>query len=1049
MNTINFNVYSTASNRGIFRLCSGYFSPAVALLMALSSARAADQSPNNATSESVVSSTEPHREIGVIQGRVQNSSTGDYLEFTKITVEGTALETFTNAYGEYQFANVPVGTVKVTAFRTGIAEVTQTVTVVADQPSVLDFSLSYSADKTDKNEDVIVMPQFVVKALKQMDGAAIAINTQRFASNSMNVVAANEFGPVADGGVGEVLKSLPGVAITRGGFGDAYLISLNGAPPRNVPITIGGVNLANAADGLTRGTGLQQTSINSFARLETINTLTPESPGAALSGYVNLVPLSAFERSTPKYTLNVQMFMRDNARDFQKSPGAGNEPHSKVTEGVDFQAIVPVTMNFGFTVATSLSELYTSVTVSQNSWAGASTATNGVGLPDTTPDNPYLVGYQFRDRPTFSKRQTLSATADYKLSRNDVLSAGVYYGNSDATAFTRQLGFNITGVTTGNYALDHTYSNNGASNIQQQNTYNKVGGPLYTEELVYRHNGPIWKAEAVVGYSTSDRYNQNTDKGFFNTVTAQRSKVTTSFTDISYLRPDITTVDSATGNAVDPFDLNSYRLTNATSLLLKARTTKRTAYANIRREFDWTVPVTFKAGFDVRDDRFDIRQPTTTYTFVGADGVANTADDNASIALDPSFSQRVAPYGFPRMDWMSNQALYALYLAHPSYFTTSATAISDYISTINSSAYANELVSAVYLRGDVGLLSNRLKIVGGLRAEQTNGKGQGVLTNPALNTAGYATTSLEYAQATTIDRGASAKKEYIRYLPSINATYNIQENLVARAGYYWSVGRPSYSQYTGSLTLPDTSFPNSVSNRIELTNVDVKAWTAQTYTAGLEYYFKKVGIIAVNVFTRNIKDFFGSNVSRQDDSFFTEHGLDPAIYGAYNVATQYNLDSPVRMSGISVNYKQELSSVVAWMRGFQIFANLTSQRITGDDAGNFVGFVPQTYNWGIGYSRSRYSFRTNWNYTSAARRGPVFGRGIAGDTYNWQSKRLVLDLSAQYELNKTFSLFMNLANIGAAPLDNKAYGSTTPDVATFRNRTDFGAQWTFGVKSVF
>jgi outer membrane cobalamin receptor len=94
---------------------------------------------------------------------------------------------------------------------------------------------------------------------------------------------------VADGGVGEVLKSVPGINITRGGFGDAYQVSLNGVPPRNVPITVGGIAFAEASSGVQRNTGLQQSSINNFSRLEIIYTPTPEISGAALAGAVNIV----------------------------------------------------------------------------------------------------------------------------------------------------------------------------------------------------------------------------------------------------------------------------------------------------------------------------------------------------------------------------------------------------------------------------------------------------------------------------------------------------------------------------------------------------------------------------------------------------------------------------------------------------------------------------------------------------------------------------------------------------------------------------------------
>lgn len=41
---------------------------------------------------------------GILEGRVFNPGTGEYLEFVRVTMEGTALETFTDQLGEYRFA---------------------------------------------------------------------------------------------------------------------------------------------------------------------------------------------------------------------------------------------------------------------------------------------------------------------------------------------------------------------------------------------------------------------------------------------------------------------------------------------------------------------------------------------------------------------------------------------------------------------------------------------------------------------------------------------------------------------------------------------------------------------------------------------------------------------------------------------------------------------------------------------------------------------------------------------------------------------------------
>jgi hypothetical protein len=99
-----------------------------------------------------------------------------------------------------------------------------------------------------------------------------------------------------------------------------------------------------------------------------------------------------------------------------------------------------------------------------------------------------------------------------------------------------------------------------------------------------------------------------------------------------------------------------------------------------------------------------------------------------------------------------------------------------------------------------------LKLVGGVRAEQTNIKAQGPRTDPTLdfqrdakgnvicqtnasggyilNAAGQkqpalivpANAGLPYTQLTLVDRGYQAKEEYLRLFPSLNASYDVTES---------------------------------------------------------------------------------------------------------------------------------------------------------------------------------------------------------------------------------------------------------------------------------
>jgi outer membrane receptor for ferrienterochelin and colicin len=74
---------------------------------------------------------------------------------------------------------------------------------------------------------VVQLESLVVSTSREMDGAAIAINEQRFAPNLVNVVAADEFGIVPDGNIGEFLKLLPGITMSYRG-GDPREVSIDG-----------------------------------------------------------------------------------------------------------------------------------------------------------------------------------------------------------------------------------------------------------------------------------------------------------------------------------------------------------------------------------------------------------------------------------------------------------------------------------------------------------------------------------------------------------------------------------------------------------------------------------------------------------------------------------------------------------------------------------------------------------------------------------------------------------------------------------------------------
>jgi TonB-dependent receptor len=433
------------------------------------------------------------------------------------------------------------------------------------------------------------------------------------------------------------------------------------------------------------------------------------------------------------------------------------------------------------------------------------------------------------------------------------------------------------------------------------------------------------------------------------------------------------------------------------------------------------------------------------------------------------YNARYAPaYGFPATEMISNRQLWEHYQANPGEFRSDPNNV--YRSGVTASKHAEEVISAAYLRGDLSLLDRRLKLVGGVRAEQTNVKGEGPLTDQTRNFQRDAqgaivmgpggrplpivpaTDAFGVSQLTYLERASRAEKEYLRLFPSLNVSYNLRENLIARAAHYTSIGRPDFVQYVGGLTLPDTSQPPGQGNRITVANPGIKAWKARTTNVRLEYYPGGVGQISVGAFRRDFENAFAGGLLKATPEFLAHYGLDEATYGDYDVSTQVNVQGVVRMTGVDFNYKQVLTFLPHWARGLQVFANGSAQRATGPNLGSFSGsnYVPRSGSWGISLTRERFNVRMNWNYRGRSRQAQVAaGRSIEAGTYNWGAPRLYVDVLGEYYFRKRLAVFANLRNIGAVEQDTEVYGPSTPSVARLRLRLDSGSLWTFGVKGSF
>lgn len=511
----------------------------------------------------------------------------------------------------------------------------------------------------------------------------------------------------------------------------------------------------------------------------------------------------------------------------------------------------------------------------------------------------------------------------------------------------------------------------------------------------------------------------------------------------------------------------------------------KSAHANFERHFDrMKIPFSIKTGFEIREESRDNRRYSESYTYVGPDGTANTADDNASTYLDTAYSNQEPYWGQPRVQWVDAFALYKAYADHPNYFTTNA--VTNETSRRTNSEKITERISAAYLQFDTALMGDRLRVVGGVRFEKTNDKGEGLLTdpdavwqknpdgsyvdsNPTLagaqrvrRTDAGAVGSLQELDLTNVERGYKADREYQGYYPGMSVTYNFTEHLLARFAYGKTLGRPDYANIIPNTVMnEDDNDPNAVGT-LTIRNTKLKPWTANNYDASLEYYFGKGGLASAGVFKKDLSGFWVSRGGTVDAALANELGLGSRFIG-WGVSTTVN-GGAAEISGAEFNLVRPLTFLPGFARNFTLKANGTMIHLSGDNTPDFRGFISKVGNFSVSYNKRPVSFNLNFNYRGRQKgtviTAPAVQTGAqyvpaspapayATPFFEYYAPRWNVDLSGDYKISKALSLFASVRNLLNKEQVIERFNAATPDYAHGFREEKFGVSISAGVKGSF
>lgn len=289
----------------------------------------------------------------------------------------------------------------------------------------------------------------------------------------------------------------------------------------------------------------------------------------------------------------------------------------------------------------------------------------------------------------------------------------------------------------------------------------------------------------------------------------------------------------------------------------------------------------------------------------------------------------------------------------------------------------------------------------GVRWEESRTRTSGFVrraTLPAIADP-VARTDAEYGREPVVRRGVNRS-----LFPSIHFRHTFLPNLIGRASWSTSIGRPALGDLVPTLSVSDAK------HTVTLDNPSLKPQYADSYDLTIEYYLKPMGMISAGLFRKDLADF----VFRQEMGVVGA-GPDNGFggqYAGYDIISNGN-GGRGRVEGIEFSYLQQLTFLPGALRGLTVLLNYTHLRASGDygqaSAGTtgLVGFVPDAANVRLSYKYQWFAPYVQWSYT-----GRSLGNFAAEpQLQSHRLERRIANAGFSLRLPRNLEFFFDAANL--------------------------------------
>jgi len=804
-------------------------------------------------------------------------------------------------------------------------------------------------------QEANAVDEVVITGQREAQRAAIAVKREAFVVS--DVVSADDIGKLPDHNTAAALRRIPGISVMED-QGEPRFPVIRGLRSTYNRTTIDGALVASV-DESGRTVPLDIVPSVMAGRLEVIKTVTPENDGNAIGGVINVTTRSAFDAKKP--------FFNGMASygDYERSGGVRNDKAS-------YRLAFAAGRTFG----------------AEDQWGvviGASQEQLDYDIPQVESADPSVREYTAAGAPVASGAATgngIQVPTQVRLfwynntKQRSGANAKLEYRPSDA--FRWDASVLASRMEDDEERIEYRIEplGNVASQTQTSGAFARGRGiiqlnqPITTREIGLARTGfawtfaKDWTASGDLVYSLAGLKVPN-ESVEFRTIDAQGANYAFTYDTTNPLFPTFNPVNDATLR-----DPANYVLQQHRQALTKTNETTRQA----RLDFAYDDGEAWKVKFggvlrasdrDFRSSQVNFRAGTGfTYTLAEVD----KPGPNELIAGRYRLT--------PRID---AEAAMAFFRANRGRFTTSVTApTGNYdVSEDVQAGYAQ----ASYRYGDLTLL-------GGLRYERTK-----VESDAVRNTAGVLTP-------------VSNKGSYGNWLPSLHLQWKPRSNLIVRAAWTNTIGRPDY----GSLAATENLSFDGSQPTLSRGNPNLKARESEGFDLSLEIY-PTDGMVSLAVFSKDIKnEIFTLSSTAQLD---VGRGVETVL-----ISTPRNAEA-AKIKGVEFAVQQAFTFLpapfdglgfngnVTWLDTEFTFLTASGPRVTG------LYQQPEiTTNESIYYQRGPFEARLSHNYIGGQLE-TINDNNVNSDQY-WKGRH-VFDASLSWRLNDRISVFVegqNLSNTG-------------------------------------